>query len=106
MFICNELINELSRVLTYPHLKKYNIKLRSSIAFIKRISVFYELLYPIKRYIPKDQNDDYLIALALQTASGFITSGDSHILSEKDNLEKKYKNLKILTKAEFERMFV
>jgi len=47
-----------------------------------------------------------LIALALQTASGFITSGDSDILSEKINLERKFKKLKILTKAEFEGMFL
>jgi predicted nucleic acid-binding protein len=63
------------------------------------------LSYPIRRYIPRDQNDDYLIALTHQTSSGFITSGDSDILSEKANLEKKFKKLKILTKAEFEGMF-
>ena len=66
---------------------------------------FYDLNYPIKRYIPQDENDDYLIALALQTSSGFITSGDDDILSEKANLEKKYQKLKILTKSEFEQMF-
>ena len=64
----------------------------------------FEITYPIKRYIPLHENDDYLIALALQTSSGFITSGDSDILSEKVNLERKYKKLKILTKLEFERM--
>jgi predicted nucleic acid-binding protein len=63
------------------------------------------LTYPIKRYIPKDQDDDYLVALALQTNSGFITSGDSDILLEKANLERKFKKLKILTKAEFEEKF-
>jgi predicted nucleic acid-binding protein len=63
------------------------------------------LTYPIRRYIPQDENDDYLIALALQTSSGYITSGDDDILSEKKNLERKYKKLKILTKAEFEQMF-
>ena len=50
-------------------------------------------------------NDDFLIALALQTTSGFITSGDDDILSEKANLERKFKKLKIITKAEFEKMF-
>jgi len=65
----------------------------------------FDITYPIKRYIPLDPDDDYLIALALQTSSGFITSGDSDILSEKVNLERKFKKLKILTKAEFERMF-
>jgi predicted nucleic acid-binding protein len=47
------------------------------------------LAYPIKRYIPQDENDDYLIALALQTSSGYITSGDDDILSEKNNLERR-----------------
>jgi predicted nucleic acid-binding protein len=65
----------------------------------------YTLTHPIRRYIPQDENDDYLIALALQTSSGYITSGDDDILSEKKNLERKYKKLKILTKAEFEQMF-
>jgi predicted nucleic acid-binding protein len=63
------------------------------------------LAYPIKRYIPQDENDDYLIALALQTSSGYITSGDDDILSEKNNLERRFKKLKILTKAEFEQLF-
>ncbi|WP_188936616.1 hypothetical protein [Puia dinghuensis] len=60
---------------------------------------------PIKQYIPQDENDDYLIALALQTSSGYITSGDDDILSEKKNLGRRHKKLTILTKAEFERMF-
>ncbi len=50
-------------------------------------------------------NDDFLIALALQTSSGFISSGDDDILSQKVNLERKFKKLKIITKAEFEKMF-
>ena len=69
------------------------------------MTTHYFLTYPIKRYIPADADDDYLVALALQTSSGFITSGDSDILSEKANLEKRYKKLKIITKAEFESMF-
>jgi hypothetical protein len=42
----------------------------------------------------------------LQTNSGFVTSGDKNILDEKENLEKKYSKLKILTKAEFESRFL
>jgi hypothetical protein len=45
------------------------------------------------------------LTLALQTSSGYITSGDDDILSEKKNLERRYRKLKILTKAEFEQMF-
>lgn len=69
-------------------------------------TVHFKITYPIKRYIPQDRDDDYLIALALQTSSGFIISGDSDILSEKDDLERKFKKLKILTKAEFESKFL
>ena len=105
VFSCNELFEEMERVLNYTHLKKYNININYALRVVKSIAVNYTLDYPIKRYIPDDEADNYLIALALQTNSGFITSGDKHILSEKNNLEKKYKKLKIITKAEFEQMF-
>ena len=105
VYSCDELVLELRSVLNYPHLKKFSVNVSEAIKVLRRATVHFKLTYPIKRYIPQDQDDDYLIALALQTSSGFITSGDSDILSEKDNLERKFKKLKILTKAEFEHMF-
>jgi uncharacterized protein len=105
VFSCDELVRELRTVLNYPHLKKFNINVSESVKLLRSVTVHFEISYPIKRYIPQDRDDDYLIALALQTSSGFITSGDSDILSEKVNLERKFKKLKILTKAEFEAMF-
>ena len=104
--VCNELFSEFKRVLGYQRLKKHNINIKQAVLFLETIGTNYLLLQPIKRYIPADENDDYLIALALQTSSGFITSGDSDILSEKAKLERKYKKLKIITKAEFESMFI
>jgi putative PIN family toxin of toxin-antitoxin system len=104
--ICDELVAEFKRVLGYPRLFKFDINIRQAVKFLTTIGTSYPLNYPIKRYIPQDENDDYLIALALQTSAGYITSGDDDILSEKANLEKTYKKLKILTKAEFEQMFV
>jgi putative PIN family toxin of toxin-antitoxin system len=103
--VCDELIAEFKRVLGYPRLVKFKIDVRQAVKFVTTIGTSYTLTYPIKRLIPQDENDDYLIALALQTSSGYITSGDDDILSEKKNLERKYKKLKILTKAEFEQMF-
>jgi predicted nucleic acid-binding protein len=70
------------------------------------IGTNHPLIYRISRYIPQDENDGYLIALAPLTSSGYIASGDDDFLSEKANLETTYKKLKILTKAEFEQMFV
>lgn len=99
------MISELTRVLTYPHLQKFHIDIPGFIRFVKGISVHVELSYPIKKYVPGDENDNYIIALTLQTNAGYITSGDRHILSEKINLENKFKKLRILTKSEFEKMF-
>jgi uncharacterized protein len=105
IFSCNELLEELVRVLNYVHLKKYKVDVKYALQIVKSATVFYKLIYPLKRYIPNDKADDYVIALALQTSSGFIVSGDYHILSEKSNLEKKHKKLRILTKSEFEEKF-
>jgi uncharacterized protein len=105
IFSCDELLEEFERVLNYPHIKKFNVNIPYAVKAVKNIATHYKLTYPIKRYIPIDEKDDYLIALALQTSSGFITSGDDDILSEKVNLKRKYKKLKIITKAEFERRF-
>lgn len=105
IFSCEELFEELNRVLNYSHLKKFNVNIKYALKIVKSITVFYSITYPLKRYIPNDEADDYLIALTLQTNSGFVVSGDKHILSEKNNLERRYKKLRILTKAEFEAKF-
>ena len=106
VYSCDELVLELRTVLNYPHLAKFAVNVSEAVRILRRATVHFKLIYPIKRYIPQDQDDDYLIALALQTSSGFITSGDSDILLQKVNLERKFKKLKILTKAEFESMFL
>jgi putative PIN family toxin of toxin-antitoxin system len=105
LVICDELIVEFKKVLRYPRLAKFSIDTRLAVKFLETTGTIYKLHYPIKRYIPQDENDDYLIALALQTSSGFITLGDDDILSEKANPERKYQKLKILTKSEFEKLF-
>lgn len=73
VFCCDELLVEVERVLNYPHIKKYKVSIPYALKTVKTITTHYLLTYPIKRYIPADENDDYLIALALQTSSGFIT---------------------------------
>ncbi len=105
IFYCDELLEEIKRVATYRRIQKYLIDVTSIVKFVKLSAIHFTLTYPIKNYIPDDENDNYIVALALQTNSGFITSGDSHILSQKQELEKKYSKLKILTKAAFEDRF-
>jgi putative PIN family toxin of toxin-antitoxin system len=105
VFSCDELLEEVERVLGYSHLKKYKIDIPYALKTVRGATTHYVLEYPIKRYIPTDANDDYVIALALQTNSGFVTSGDSDILDAKEILEKRFTKLTILTKAEFEKRF-
>ncbi len=105
LLYCDELLFEIETVLNYPHLLKYNVEIKKALQFIKKIGIFAQLVYPIKQYIPDDENDSYIIALALQQNAGFVTSGDKHILSQKTILETKYRKLTILTKAQFEGIF-
>jgi uncharacterized protein len=105
VFYCDELIAEIKRVAEYSRIKKYGIRPKAVVDFIKMSAVHHSLTYPLRNYIPEDKDDNYIVALALQTNSGFITSGDKHILSQRENLEKKYYRLKIITKAEFEEKF-
>lgn len=105
LLYCEELLIEIERVLKYPHLLKYNIEIKKTIQFVKQVGIFAKLIYPIKQYIPDDENDSYIIALALQQNAGFVTSGDKHILSQKKILEARYSKLTILTKAQFEAIF-
>lgn len=105
VFICDELIKEFETVLKYPHLKKFDIDVKKSIKILKAITTNFKLVYPIKNYVPDDKDDNYVVALALQTNAGFVTSGDKHILSQKEILQKKFTKLRIITKAEFEKKF-
>ncbi len=105
IFSCDELINEFKAVLQYAHLQKYKVNSPKAIKLLTAITTHFTIEYPIKNYIPGDADDNYIIALALQTSSGFVTSGDSHILSQKENLEARFRKLKIISKSDFERMF-
>ena len=105
IYSCDELLTEVKRILDYPHLIHYEIKAKALINFINVLATNHSLRYPIKRYVPNDPNDDYIIALALQTNSVFVTSGDKDILDNKEALETKYKKLKIITLREFKDKF-
>ena len=105
IFSCNELLDEFTQVLNYKHLLKYKVNIPKAVKLMKDITTHFTLVYPIKNYIPEDSDDNYIIALALQANAGFVTSGDAHILSKKENLQARFRKLKIITKTEFEAMF-
>jgi putative PIN family toxin of toxin-antitoxin system len=105
VFCCDELLEEFTEVLGYPHIQKFNVDIQRATKLLQTITTHFTLTKPIKKYIPGDADDNYILALALQTNSGYVTSGDKHILSQKEALEKKYTKLKIITKAQFEKRF-
>jgi len=105
IFSCDELLKEFRQVSQYPHLKKYNINTKEALKIIRELTIDFLLAYPLKNYIPTDKKDNYVIALALQTNSGFVTIADKDILNAKETLEKKFIRLKIISKAEFEKKF-
>lgn len=105
IFSCDELVEEFMTVLKYKHLLKYKVNISKAVKLLSEVTTHFTLTYPLKNYIPEDEDDNCIIALALQTNSGFVTSGDNHILSQKKKLEAKYSRLKIINKAEFEEMF-
>ena len=80
---CSELLTEIERVLEYPHLIKYNVEVKSAVSLVKKVGILATLNYPFNAYIPGDEDDSYIIALALQQNAGFVTSGDKHILSQR-----------------------
>lgn len=86
IYSCDELLNEIRTVLNYKHLKKYNINIRHALQLVQKATIHFFLKQPIKKYLATDENDNFIIALALQTNSGFVTSGDKDILEEKDKL--------------------
>ncbi|MEP7141370.1 MAG: hypothetical protein ABI707_00810 [Ferruginibacter sp.] len=105
VFSCNELIDEFNTVLHYDHIQKYKVNIPKALKLLKEITTDFTNTYPIKNYIPEDKDDHYIIVLSLQTNSGFVTSGDSHILSRKQHRETRFRKLKIINKTEFEMMF-
>jgi|694.fasta_scaffold12773_7 putative PIN family toxin of toxin-antitoxin system len=87
IFSCDELISEFSKVLGYEHIKKYRLNVRKAVKLLKEITTDFQLTYPIKNYIPEDVDDNYIIALALQTNSGFVTSGICIYFPERKTLK-------------------
>lgn len=58
LFYCDELIEEIKRVSTYKRIQKYNLEALTIISFIKMSAISFPLTYPIKNYIPDDENDN------------------------------------------------
>ncbi len=92
------LLDELAEVLSRPHLASVIAANRASPAFLmQRYAMLAQLVIPAHtaRVVPKDIDDDAVIACALAARADWIVSGDHHLLDLKH-----YQGMRIITAAE------
>ncbi|MBX3165559.1 MAG: hypothetical protein KF900_13870 [Bacteroidetes bacterium] len=105
-YYCTELLEEFERILAYEELEKFELKIKPISKFIKAVFSEHKLKKPIKKRIPEDPKDDYLIALALETNSAYMVTEDKEAFhNNKERLYKLYPHLKFLYKKDFEKLF-
>lgn len=82
LFVCPRLIYEVRKALVSPRLAdRYDIQTSEAEAFSRQLSeegLLVDDPADPPRVVPDDPNDDYLIALALETGSGFLVTRDRH----------------------------
>lgn len=82
LVVCPRLIYEVRKALVSPQLAdRYEISTSDAEVFSRKLleeSLFVEDPVEPPRVVPDDPNDDYLVALALETGSGFLVTRDRH----------------------------
>lgn len=82
LVVCPRLIYEVAKALLSPRLADhYDIPTSEAEAFSRKLSeegLLVDDPNDPPRVVPDDPNDDYLIALALTTGSGFLVTRDRH----------------------------
>ena len=99
LILSTSILDELKRVLLYPHIfKKYKLT-QSEIDFLVNLLEHDAIMVSgsLEVNIVKDDPDDNkFLACALEAEADYIVSGDSHLLSLKS-----YKDISILSVNEF-----
>ena len=94
-----ELLNELSRSLHYPKIKKiYKLSNRSIIQYLQFLqqTTHRVIIKNFPQIIKTDPDDNLILACALAGKADFIVSGDKHL-----SRLKKYRGIKIVAPLEF-----
>jgi len=95
IFTSEPLITELRNVLARPHLARRLTQYRATVE--QAVAQYGELTQCVQpqttpRVVPRDADDDHVIAAAIAAQADLIVSGDSHLLSLGS-----YKNIVIVT---------
>jgi uncharacterized protein len=99
IYISNQIIDEIKKVLNYPRIKnKYKVtdnRIMFFIGFVTEICL--NIGYASELFIvPDDPDDSHIVSAAIACNADFLISGDMHILSLK-----KAGKVKIVTVREF-----
>ena len=83
LIISDQMLEEMRRVLQYPHIKnKYNLKDDDIAKVIDTIERFAVVLHDVGGVdvISEDPDDNKVLACAIAAEADFIVSGDKHLL--------------------------
>ena len=103
LVICDPIIEEIRRVLTYPRLaKKYKLQQDDIEVFIRLLEQEAVILsdLPDVKVIEDDPDGNKFIACALRSGAEYIVSGDKHLLELA-----KFKKVSIITVRDFLKLF-
>jgi len=98
VYCCKEIIQELRGVLKRDF-DESNDLINEQISVILAYMEFIEVIYH-EKIVKDDPDDDLVINCALSARANYIVSGDAHLLKIKE-----YNGIKILSPAEFIRLF-
>jgi len=99
LIISDQMLEEMRRVLQYPHIKnKYNLKDDDIAKVIDTIERFAVVLHDVEGVdvISEDPDDNKVLACAIAAEADFIISGDKHLLKLG-----KFEDIPIMTAKDF-----
>jgi len=99
LFISEPVLLEVERVLRLK-VKLDSFKISIILDSIRDISIFVSPSFTLS-VVERDKSDDRILECALEAKADYIISGDSHLLSLKE-----YQGIKILSPAEFLKLFL
>lgn len=99
-----EILDEVTRVLSYPrifkHLQKADLKIEDVLQCLTRQVEFYQDSIQLRNVIREDPADNKFLSCALVSQAKYIISGDHHLLKLKS-----FVDILIITPAQFLSIF-
>ena len=82
--LSNDLVEEIAKVLTYPKIRKRlklsDLEIENYCSLLKFHCHFFETK-TVATQVPKDRNDDHVLATLITSEAKYLVSGDDDLLS-------------------------